>query len=258
MDNMNGFERHGIKHSSPSSINMWVSAPCAWVARYLFNAKFAFGNPARAGVLVEEAVIKVLAGGYGAQAAIDEAVAQFNKAIALGGSNADMKRRDAMRGMIENALKELAPFGDPDFEPDLIHKQKQRKAEMLCNGDGWELPVIGYMDLVYDKLGIVVDLKTTMAAPTNMSDEHKRQGAFYRGAMGNYGVKFLYVTGSKAVWHEIQDYTDTLKEFKAILNRQERFLASGDAATLKDIVPVAASSFYWGGDEALRKELYGI
>jgi len=255
---MNGFERHGIKHSSPSALNMWISSPCAWIARYLFNAKFKFGNPAKAGVLVEEAVVKVLAGGYEAAVAIEEAKKEYGRAIALGGSPADIKRGAAMQGMIENALKELAPYGEPDFERDVVGKIKQRKAEMLCKGDGWELPVIGYLDLVYEKHGLVVDLKTTMAAPTNMSDEHIRQGAFYRGAMGNYGVKFLYVTGSKAVWHEIGDYAPVLKEIKAVLNRQEHFLKAGTAEELRKLVQVNPSSYYWSGDEALRKDMYGF
>jgi len=36
---MNGFEMHGIKHSSISQINKWIGCPSAWVSHYLFNNK---------------------------------------------------------------------------------------------------------------------------------------------------------------------------------------------------------------------------
>lgn len=255
---MNGFEKHGIKHSSPSSINMWSSAPCAWVGKYLLGQKFSFGLAARAGVLAEEAVVNVLANGWTQDKATEEALASYNKACAFGASDAERKRGESIAGMIDAAITELKPFGDPDFGNDIINGKKQRKIELLCNGDGWKLPIIGYLDFYYPHHGLVVDLKTTMRLPSAMSDEHMRQGAVYRAAMGNANVKFLYVSRKTFKWHEIENSANILSEVKSILNRQERFLRMGDAQTLQGIVPVNASSFYWGGDEQIRQELYGI
>jgi len=53
MTNTNGFEKHNIDHSSPSSINMWSNAPCAWAAKYLYGRKFKYGLAPKAGILVE-------------------------------------------------------------------------------------------------------------------------------------------------------------------------------------------------------------
>jgi len=254
---MSGFEQHGIKHSSASAINMYCNAPCAWVARYLFNAKFSFANAARAGVLVEDAVVSVIAAGVDAEKAIKDAKKEYSKATALYASAADKRRGDAMEGMINLALEELAPYGDPEFDENLIRGSQQKKIELTCNGDGWKLPIIGYLDFYFPKEGLVVDLKTTMAAPNRMSVEHIRQGSIYRQAMGNCGVKFLYVTGKKAVWHEIEEPKEVLEDIKTILNRQERLLRL-DKEKIKDIIPVSAGSYYWNGDERLRQEFYGI
>jgi len=255
---MNGFTQHNITHSSPSSINMYASAPCAWVAKYILGRSFKFSNAAKAGTLAEEAVVNVLAHGWTEEKAIAEAVGEYNKACAFGASDADRKRGEAIPGMVTQAVAELKQYGEPDLNCDLIYGKRQHKAEMICKGDGWELPVTGYLDFYYPKHGLVVDLKTTMRLPSKMSDEHKRQGGFYRGAMGNATVRFLYVTGKDHVWHEVEEPAPILSEFKSILRRQEAFLRLGDAELLKSVVPVVANSFYWSDDSDLRKELYNV
>lgn len=256
---MNGFEKHNITHSSPSSINMWAAAPCAWVAKYILGRSFAFSNAARAGTLAEEAVVNVLANGWTQEDATVAAMAEYNKACAFGASDADMKRGEAISGMIDNAITELKQYGEPDVNCDLIYGKRQHKAEMMCRGDGWDLPVQGYLDFYYPDKGLIIDLKTTMRLPSEMSDEHLRQGAFYKGAKGNnHAVKFLYVSGNGAKMHEVGECGPVLQEFKTLLTRQERFLRLGDANILRDVVPVNASSFYWSGDERTRQELYGI
>ena len=252
----NGFEKHGIDHSSASSINMFSNAPCAWVAKYLFNHKLSFGMAARAGTLAEEAVVNVIANGWTEESAIDAAVKAYNKASSLVATDADIKRGKAIPGMISAALEELSQYGEPEFDGGVTGKQ-QKKIEIACNGDGWRLPLIGYLDFHFPKHGIVVDLKTTSRMPSVMSDEHTRQGALYRAAMGNQAVKFLYVTGKKASWFDIPDPAPILAEIKTILNRQERLLRH-DAETIRDMVPVISGSFYWSGDSDLRKSIYGI
>jgi len=263
---MSGFDTYGIDHTSASSINMWAAAPCAWVAKYLHGRKFKFGNAARAGVLAEDAVTSVLALGISAEDAIKTALGEYAKATALGCSDADTKRGEAIKGMIEMTLAELAPYGTPEFNesPITVTDEKlnlgkrQKKININCKGDGWELPVIGYLDFHYPKHGLVVDMKTTMRLPSEMSDEHTRQGVIYKQAMGNHAVKFLYVSGKGCKWHEIGETKPVLQEIKAILNRQERFLRAGPLGFLTSIVPVNASSYYWGDDADMRKELYEI
>jgi hypothetical protein len=237
---------------------MWANAPCAWIAKYLLDRKFSFSNAAKAGTLAEEAVVKILAHGQSEETAITEAMAEYNRACLFGCSDADTKRGAAIPGMIQQAVDQLKQYGEPDMNCDLIYGKRQHKATMLCKGDNWDLPVEGYLDFYYPKQGLIIDLKTTMRLPSQMSDEHLRQGAFYKGAFGNHGVRFLYVSGKNHVWHEVAEPGPILNEFKTILTRQERFLRLGSAELLQSIVPVVSDSFYWSGDETIRQELYGI
>jgi len=246
---MNGWERHGIKHMSASSLNMWSGSQGAWVAKYLYGRKFPFSVAARAGVLAEDAVVAVLTGRLDKEAAIKEAEKSYNKAIMLDRSDDNVKRGEAIRGFVENALSELEPFGVPEFEPD----GKQKGFSIMCKGDGWELPVIGFIDLDYkDK---IVDLKTTMRAPSSLSSEHARQCALYQKAFGKE-TRFLYVTPKKAVWHVCEDMDAVMAEIKTLLNRQEKLLRSFDKEELAKMVDVQPDSFYWGGAETIRKELF--
>lgn len=249
---MNGFKKHGLTHTSPSSINMWEDCPAAWIAKYLYGKSFSFGVAAQIGVLTEKVVADTLTGAKTHEEALKLAKDEFKRKNALNTSEKDLARIGDIEAMSTLAIEELKQYGEPDFTED-----GQHKIELNCKGDGWELPVIGYTDFVYPKHGLVVDLKTTLRMPSVMSDAHNRQGAIYKKAMGNKAMKFLYVTPKKSCWHEVEDENPWLAQIKAILNRQEKALRL-DAEALKDIMPVSMSSFYWMGDERIRKELYGV
>jgi hypothetical protein len=253
----NGFELHNQSHTSASSINLWANAPHMWCAQYLFGKRSEFGAAAKCGVLVEDAITNVLARGFTAEYAISSALGEYNKFIALSATDSDKKRAEALPGMIELGLEALKPYGAPEFDVEPITgKLKQKKVEIVCNGDGWSLPVVGYLDYYFPAHGVVVDLKTTQRMPSEMSDSHKRQACIYQHAMGNQGVKFLYVTGKKSQMFDCGDVKETLAEIKAILNRQEAFLRLGDKELLRSIVPVNTETFY--NDASITKELYGI
>ena len=249
---MQGFNRHNITYTSPSSLNMWCDAPDAWIAKYLLGRKFSFSPAARAGVLAEEAVVNVLGRGWTQEAAVKDALDQFNKANVFDKSDKTLARGEAIPGMIDLAIKELAQYGEPEFD----ESGKQQKININCRVDDWTIPVIGYLDLVYPKHGIIVDLKTTSRMPSSMSPGHLRQQAIYQAAKGNQRVLFLYVTGKKSAVFENPDIGDTLQEIKAILRRQNAFLNMGSADELVRCVPVV-DSWYWSDDLPMRRELYG-
>lgn len=250
---MNGFERHNIKHVSPSSINMWADCSGAWIAKYLYGHKFKFGVAPQIGVLVEKVVASALLGKTTLDKAIEMAEADFRKSNALNPSIKDMERITDIRSMSELALAELKQYGEPDF-----NGEEQHKIEMTTKGEGWELPIIGYLDFFYPKDGLVIDLKTTLRIPSTMSDAHRRQQAIYSKAKGNIAVKFLYVSPKKTSLLTNEDEGESLRQAKAILNRQEKFLRMGDADVLKDVVPINSSSFFWNGEESARFKFFGI
>lgn len=253
---MNGFDLHGLKHTSPSQINMWESAPCAWVAKYLYNKQFSFGVAPLIGTLVEEVVANVLCGAE-FEASLAAAEAQFNKQTAIGVSAKDKERITDIAAMSEFALEVLKPYGEPEFV-NKLGKREQQRIELNCNGKDWVLPVIGYLDFVYPKHGLIIDLKTTLRCPSEISMAHARQAAIYSKAKGNMACKMLYVTPKKTALHGVDDVNAVLADIKEILKRQEAFLRLGDKELLRSIVPVRADSFYWSTDSAIRKELYGL
>jgi hypothetical protein len=251
---MNGFERHGLKHTSPSQVNMWSECPAAWVARYLFDKQFSFGVAPQIGTLTERVVAACLMGGS-FDDEVGKAEKDFLKDNAFNTSEKDMKRISDISAMAALALEELKPYGAPEFEGGLY--TKQREIALICKGDDWELPVKGFVDFYYPEHGLVVDLKTTLRAPSAMSMSHLRQGSIYKAASGNFGVKFLYVTPKKAVWHDVENHLEVLAGVKNILNRQEKMLRLLDKEQMRDVVPLVESSFYWNGSEDILKELYG-
>jgi hypothetical protein len=250
---MNGFDAHGIKHSSPSNINTWIASQSRWVASYLFNLNGGTNPAMRRGNAVEEAVKSILLGD-----AVDDSITRateaYNKDTAFcTDADARDKERAAIRPMTLLAVNVLAPYGKPDFPDD-----GQHKISITAKGDSWELPVIGFLDFKFPDHGLVVDLKTTLRMPSEMSLDHQRQRAVYVKSLGNYTVKFLYVTPKKAELLEDGNPDEIIQEIKAHLIRQERFLRLGDRDMLASIVPVDPADFRWKGEEQARKQLFGI
>ena len=250
---MNGFEKHGIEHLSASSINLWSNAPDVWVMSYLFKKRTPMGAAAWRGICSEDAVVAALTGSQSLEDATQSALNKFDKRFIIGDEKTT-KERAVIAPMVANAVEALKGYGKPEFPED----GSQHKISIKAKGDGWSIPVIGYLDMVFPDSGMVVDLKTTNRIMSVMSAEHQLQRAIYQKAMGNMGVKFLYVSKAKSVMLEDGDVNETLAKAKLKIARLEKFLSVCDAETARAIVPVNPNTFYWSGSEALREEMYGI
>ena len=249
---MNGFELHNIKHTSPSQLNTWINAPDVWVAQKLLFKSFPGSCAMERGNAVENAVVNVLANDWEIDKAIFTAQQMYNKATALSTAKDKDKNHDAIEPMVQIAIEQLKDYGKPTFI-----NGEQEKIELLCNGGDWKIPVIGYLDLKYETLNLIIDLKTTFRLPNLITSDHNRQAIIYQKATG-YTVKFLYVSAKDFRLLDPQNEQETLQNIKTHLARQEAFLkVSGDADQLKQIVPVK-DSFYWNGAEQIRSDLYGI
>ena len=248
---MNGFEKHNIDHLSASSINLWSNAPDVWVMQYLHGIRTPMGPAPWRGICAEDAVVEILMGGNERQA-IDKALAKFDKRFLIG-TEATTKERELIEPMVQLAYEQLMEFGKPEFPED----GGQKKISITAKGDGWSIPVIGYLDLHFPQHGVVIDLKTTGRIPSVMSHEHQLQRAIYQRAMGNTAVKFLYVSSKKTAMLEDGDVAKTLAAAKVQISRMEAFLRHCDKETAKAIVPTNRSSFYWKGSENLWEKFYG-
>ena len=162
------------------------------------------------------------------------------------------KEREAIGPMVRMAIEELKQYGKPSFSI----AGSQEKVSITCAGDGWKLPVIGFLDIEYPDQGLVIDLKTTLRMPSKMSAGHIRQRCVYARCKGNSVVQFLYVTPKKVALLEDGNVDEELAKIKAILNRTERFLTAGDRDFLASIVPVNPNTFYWRDAGGIRSELF--
>lgn len=251
---MNGFQLHNLNHSSASSINLWQNAPDVFVAEKLFGLKGTTSPAAHRGIVIEKALVNILAGGMNEEDATKEAIKEFNQRTAFFSGERVDREREAIVDCIAMGLTDLHQYGEPTFSKE----GEQNKIELLCRGEGWDLPIIGYTDLWYPEHGLVVDIKTTLRLPSRMSAEHNRQAAIYRIASGNAAVRFLYIAPKKTIWHECLDIDGALAEIKNILNRQEFFLRQGDKEHLAKLVHYNPGSFYWNGNAKAQQEVYDV
>lgn len=254
---MNGFELHGIKSSSPSQINTWIAAPDYWVLTKLYGKYYDAGFSAARGRAIESAVVNVLVNGYTVEKAIEQTLKEYDRFNILSVDPRKLKEREAIAPSVSIALEALAPYGEP-----VMGEGGQQKIELLCNAGDWSLPVVGYLDFMFPESGVVIDLKTTMRIPSEMSPSHARQAAIYGTAKSDMKVEFLYVSPKKYSFLNCHDdKAEIMRDVKVNLIRQEKFLSiSPDKNVLSSIVPVNCESFYWDSEDAVRdrKELFGI
>lgn len=249
---MNGFQRHGFTHSSASSINLWHNSPDVFICEKLFGLRGPTSPAATRGIVIEKAIVSILLGELSHEEATKKAIEDFNARTAIVSSERTEAERDSIGEYIAVGTRTLSEYGQPEFEG----VGKQNKIELLCRADNWNLPIIGFLDLVYPEQSLVIDVKTTTKIPKEMSKDHKRQAAIYAKATGKE-VKFLYISPEKTALHGIEDVDNVLGEIKFILNRQEHFLRQGTKEELAKLVHYNPDGQYWFGNQKNREIVYG-
>ena len=188
---MTPFEKHGITHLSPSSLNLYAASPALWTGRYMLGWKEAFGPSAARGTAIENG--------------LDSWLYQRNKGEALEGALANFalntqgqadEDHEAERANIEPMLSQAIEALKDCPKP----IARQMKIEHRI--DGIEVPVIGYLDYLFEDWGL--DLKTTKACPSSPKADHCRQVATYAKAKGR-PFSLLYVTAKKSALYPLTD-----------------------------------------------------
>ena len=94
---MNPFERHGIDHLSPSSLNLWAAEPALWVMERLLDRRSPTGAPAIRGRAVEHGIhLGLLDPSQPLADCVAAAEATFDREMAL---NSD-ERREAEKNSL--------------------------------------------------------------------------------------------------------------------------------------------------------------
>ncbi len=218
------FERFGIQHLSPSSLNTWRSAPGLWARQYIARIKDGGNSWMWRGNAVETGMAALLRGETSGEA-LNAAYMNFDL-NALGTSEDGVETE---RAMIEPMLKQLAKWKAPSEL-----NATQIKIEYWF--DPIPIPIIGYLDFAFD--GIDVDLKTTKACPkpaTGPRPDHVGQASIYRAARERAGG-LLYVSGANHTYFEVTDemMDEALEQMRATALSLNNFLARMD--TKEDIL----------------------
>ena len=258
---MNAFERHGIEHLSPSAINAWINSPSLFVLERLMGFKGQMGASAHRGTATE---VGVSAGLFEPamplSACVATALPVYDRLTALSGDPKRDSERAAIPGMVAQglALRERGRPIVPNEEGRFKDVAPQHKIEISL--EGVPVPVIGYLDFLYDDC--LVDLKSTLRAPSEMSEPHLRQASVYKKFHRDRRVHFFYVSDKKSALHTLtrDQYDVAMRELIGASKRLERFLGlSDDVQELAAIVPHSSESFYFNdpGTKAKALEVFG-
>lgn len=219
---MNPFEKHGIKHLSPSSLNLYAANPCLWVGRYLKAWTDEFGPAAQRGTAVETGLDVWL---YQRDAKLAEVTALENFAFHTQGQ-ADQEYEDERANIAPMLAQAIIALKDAP-----IPIARQLKLEHFANGV--EVPIMGFLDYIFEDYGL--DLKTTKACPSSIKADHGRQVAMYSAAKGK-PWKVLYVTPKKFALHVLTaedadvHLRDLERQARAVRHLLNRSIDADDAA----------------------------
>lgn len=210
------FARHGIKHLSPSSLNMWRNSPGIWALKYLLRLDDG-GSPAMWRGSAVEAGLAAMLRGVPTPEALKIARDLFDQEAA-GEVRDDIA---AERVIIEFTLAQCEKW--MPASPGPLNAAQLRVEHWIH--DAISVPVVGYLDFGFD--GIDIDLKTTKAMPSAARPDHVRQVSLYRAARNRRGA-LLYVTPKKFAQYEVDDaaMNTALAGLRADALSLSRFLAS--------------------------------
>ena len=246
------FEKHGIKHISASSLNLYKAQPALWCGKYLLGWKDEVGAAAWRGSAVEAGLDLAL---YDRTAPFEAVAAKAFERFDLDamGEITDKieKEREAIPAFIQQAFEGAGGWGIPNA--------RQFKIETWI--DGISVPLIGYCDYVFDDF--VADLKTTFRMPGEPQGNHAAQVSGYWKATGKT-PRLLYATPKKWAVYELTPeqcdtaWADLCRAAYAVRSMLAKAHDGGDALSM--FAP-DFDSFYWADTtksacvEALMKDI---
>jgi hypothetical protein len=230
-----------IDHLSPSTCNLFCASREMFVAKKVLGIRQPVGAPAHRGTAVEAGVTFGL---LNPDAPLEEciriALEKYDSLMALSPDRRRESHRDTIPGMVENALKELRPYGIPSSCQGRIEWQP----------DGVTVPIVGYYDLYWEQSNTTVDLKTSERLPNAVKVSHARQVAFYCTS-NNADGRVSYISPHKHTTFRVDNIDEHREALRQIAMRVERFLSlSDDPQFFVDITAPDLESFYWGGPAA--------
>jgi hypothetical protein len=208
---MNPFERHGITHLSPSSLNLYAEQGAMWTLKYLHGYRDDAGAAAWRGKAVE-AGLDLWLYKRDLVTAKDAAMDCFEANAQGEADDKTDKERNAIIPMLEIACHLLRDTGPPEA----------RQLKVTHWFDGIEIPVVGYADYIFTSDG--VELKTKWQMPSSIPDDHGRQAGLY-SFVKKKPWRLLYVTPKKGEFKDLENPELYVKRLSWIAHNIRRALS---------------------------------
>lgn len=249
---MNPFESYGIEHLSASTCNMFASSPAMFVLTKVLKRPNVVGAAAHRGSAVEEGIAAGLK-----DHSLDPlqcagiALDKFKTLTALSGDPRLEKEQAAVPEMVKQGLQALRPYGVPSA----------MQGEIRYEINGIAVPFIGFFDFEWDNGNrkILIDLKTTHAIQSQISNSHARQLALYHAAMGGQSdPQIAYVSPKKHAIYRLENPSEHVRALLKIGYSIQKFLSiSKDPEELASLVVPDVDSFYFA-DPLTRKAAFDV
>ena len=193
---MNDFERFGIHHLSPSSLNTFRHSPAHWATRYLLKVKDEESVRPLRGKAVEFGVQTYFlkqSDPEADQIAKSEALRSFDTAVGQAGIDISDVAVTAERNNVCSMLTQALVLYMGDVPP----KTWQIKVEDWIDEAG--IPMIGFIDFVFPDT--IDEFKSVKAMPAKPTSEHLRQLSLYHRNRKEK-PRIVYVTAKKGAIYE--------------------------------------------------------
>ena len=240
----NPFERHGLDHLSPSSINIFADEPAFWAYKYLLGREDKAGPAAWRGNAVEAGLDHWL---YKRdEGAAEKAAIERFESDAMGElSDAIDKERNRILPMLWLATKNVWD-GDPPTG-------RQFVAEHWF--DDIEVPFVLKPDYEWPDKGL--DLKTVSRMPSEIPPRHARQISLYQTARQR-PYYLLYVTEKKAELKQLtaEETRRSIMQLQWYAHTIRRGLSTfSDKMELARTFKPNLDSFYWKNPDTLAQAM---
>jgi len=218
------FQRHGIQHLSPSSLNLFIGSPGLFVRRYLAKIKDCGKPPMWRGTAVDRG-LGVLWLGRDMDTAIVHALDAYDREVGKAITEFDYQPNDAtseQRALIP-AFMSAASWWNPPSQ--LLASQV--KVEYML--DPIPVPIEGWVDYTFDDFDL--ELKTGKQIQTSITAPHARQVSMYK-AKRNRVSCVLYATDKKYSFLPVTDdiYQSAMREVRQAAAALHTCLSNWDNA----------------------------
>jgi hypothetical protein len=221
-----------LKHHSPSSLNFWQDSPGLWSLRYLGGVREDTSAAAARGIAVEQAMLQMLHG------------KKLDDAVKIAHDNFTQNMQGELSDDIDAEMALIRPMVTRLYEwnqsPTLVGTQ----FKVECWLDGVSLPLVGYVDFVFEDQPLL-DLKTTKRIPSEPKPDHVRQVSLYMKARREPG-SLLYVSEKRVQPYQISELQrdEAISGLQAAAISLERFLSRfTDAEDAIRCLPMNTDSF---------------